>query len=225
VSLLKASFQSLPLEILKLLIVSTANYFAANQWTTNTMYASLLVISSMVAYIGLTWVFQIRRPIMVDFKLSNSKTKKENTEIHKTSKEKELTIKVDFQLERRLSVFWRFGLLLIKNKRIHLKVFPTSDELVLIPKNRAALAEITDCTEGFMVDLSELFKNSLMENKAFPHRRSYGFFVQVKRGIDVTPDRHVEIHSKLLINDKPAGALFSILFDTKYGSHGIEIYP
>lgn len=224
-NIFKASFSSLPLEIMKLLIVASLNFTASSKWSENTLASILLVVTSMIIYLFLSWFFQFRRAIKLKFELKNSKTDKNETEVHEDTKEKERTIKLKLSSDRRISILWRFGFWIIKNKQVFLKISSTSDETVLTPKQKSLLTEIHEEVDGFKVNITDLLTRQLKITSAHPHQKRYEFVINMKRGIDITPEREVSIHTDIWIGNKKAGPIFKLFFDVENASHKIGIFP
>ncbi|GIO03363.1 hypothetical protein J5TS2_40310 [Brevibacillus halotolerans] len=225
-SILKSSFPALILEIIKLCIIVFVNFYAGSNLLNNsTFITSSIVIGSMLIYLVIAYVFQLRRAIHLELKMSNQVTKTEDTRIVETSQEKDRTIKIEVSLRRRLSLLWRLALWIYRNKKIYLKVYTNSEEIVLTASKRVHRIEINEIMEGFTIDCTDLFIKNLITNQDFPHKRQYEFVVNVKRGIDVTPVRCFTIHTEILLNKRKAGVIFDSLFNVKNDIHKVEIFP
>ncbi|MGG1662864.1 hypothetical protein [Brevibacillus sp. NRS-1366] len=179
----------------------------------------------MFMYLFLTWAFHFRRAVKLEVKLINNKTKKNETELHDSSQEKEKTIKIGFTLERRVSIFSLLARLLIKRGKLYIKVTSNSDDLLLIAKNKAELIEVIDELDGFSIDITEQINKSLSIGIAFPHEKNYEFVVSTKRGINKTPERKVLVYTNIMFEKKRAGFLFKSLFEVHDGKHTVEIFP
>lgn len=213
------------LEIFKLIIITYINIYAGSTWAVDTLQATLLVLSSMVLYLFITWFFQIRRAIKLEFNLINCKTGKRETQLHETSQEKDKTLKIGLKVERRYSIFSLFAKLFLSRNKLYIKVYSSSSDLILTPKNKKDFVEISESIDGFYIDLTDQIKNCLIIKAAFESEKIYEFVINTRRGIEVTPERKVLVLSNVLLGEKQVGFLFKTFFEVHDGTHTVEIFP
>ncbi|MCU7756896.1 hypothetical protein N7988_28115 (plasmid) [Bacillus cereus] len=167
-----------------LLLILFNQFWGEEKWFANKLRDSLLMIGIYISFLLVGWFSFLFRPISISVVQNNALGSNiEFTLItqegNRISSELQRTVKLDLEVTRKGSVWWRILLRLIKNKELLLEVEPTPRQLMLQAKDQFQNDEIiVDNQTGFKISLNKIIndlgslqtgKNNVVITKTYPY--------------------------------------------------------
>lgn len=196
-----------------LLLFLFNQFWGEEKWLENKLRDSLLLIGIYLCFLLISWFSFLFRPLSITVTQNNALGNNIDftlitQENNRLSSELQRTVKLDLEITRKGSIWWRILLRLIKNKELFLEIEPTPRQLMIQAKDPFQNNEIVvDTQTGFKIRLNEMIneigtlqtgKKSITVTKVYP------YYITNHTDIEIPDNLSASISPTFTVNGKSA---------------------